>query len=965
MSNCSICKDPVPAFDRPQQTHLVIGRDKDNHIHTHGDISRKDQMRELLEAAAESCGLPPKPKAGLIPKAVVFNNKQKIGDSLMFTCAVRDFARAFPDVKLGIRMTAGHIIDHNPYIDQSIDVEDWKRRAMTQVKHLSKEDQEKQTLFDLGDGNYFVKIGPKWLTDKSNSLDWHFANAYRLSMEKQLGITIPQGESRPDIYFTQEEYDAARPIAQPYWTICVNGEKGWGCKMYPIERWQAVVDQNPDLTFVQIGTKGDNPPRLQGPNVIDWVGKTEDKNTGIRDIFKLFLNAEGSIGLVSFHMHLSGALYKPCVVVAGAREPVSFTRYAGHQYLANDGCLPCAVQACWKCDIVRCTNLVDKSGKSIVLQKNAHGEPFADDKQRAEIMPRCVDMIAPEDVTKAIRQYYIGGRLKVGVVSAKPPIRKRPTDQGISVVPTPISRPESVPGGFDAKSKYGLDWGKGAIDPLDWPFIESVLKKNQVKTILEFGSGLSTALFAEHKPAILVSFETEKLWIEKVKAACPSADVRYWNGRELPVESAVHLRIQNEYDLAFVDGPANGQNREQAVRIAANHAKIVILHDATREYESQWEAKYLAPGFQGPIKGGKWCHMWIKTESFVPFAAPPVPPANPNKRRIRIVSTARGWGGCARSITTIMRLLLKAGHDVEFVPFRNKVTSREFIDALKNGLSAVQVSENFDVLREPCDTLLVYADDYVWEFPTPAMAEAFETLNATRKIMMLNYRVGEVGKVPWTQGWDKYLFLNSAQEKDLLKRLPNAETAVYPPCVDLGPFFEVKPNYDAPLSIVRHNSQGDTKFDKDKAQGEIVTALLSRPEAHIHMLPGPSWVEPAERFHKYGRTGIPEQIADFLAKGNLFWYSLPAGYVDAGPRVILEAMAAGLPVIADNWGGAPDRVTPECGWICDTKEQMLDIIKNVTPAELRAKGEAARARALAEFRPERWIDELVVEAFLA
>ena len=907
---CSFCKDPIPSFDKPRTAHLCIGMDTEGHIHTHGDLERKAEVRQMLDSAAESSGVGIVDKKPLMPKAVVFNNKQRIGDSLMFTCAIRDFKKAFPDVQVGARVTAPHILDHNPYIDRSIDAEAWKKLAMKQVEHLPLEEREKQSIFDLGEGRFFIKIGPGELTNKSNSLDWHFANAYRMSIERHLGVTIPQGESRPDIWLTEEEYNSPRPIAEPYWVICVNGEKAWGCKMYPMERWQAVVDAFPTIKFVQIGTKGDNAPRLQGANVIDMVGKTDDGKTGIRDLFKLFLHAEGSIGLVSFHMHLSGALSKPAVIVAGAREPVSFTRYAGHQYLANDGCLPCATKACWHCDINSCTNLVQT--------------PNMVDKQ----VPKCVDMIDAEDVCNAIRQYYKGGRLKVGVPSEKPKFKN------------------VVKAAKPAEAKF--DWGKGAIDPMDWPFLEEVIKKHQVKTVLEFGAGLSTQLFAEKAGVLTDSFETEQAWIDKVTKEAPNAKIHKWNGRDM-------LGMwPNNYDLAFVDGPANGQNREQAVRLAANHANIVIMHDATRTYEAQWEEKYLKPGFQGPIKGGRWCHMWIKTASFKEFAAPVSPPPNPNQKRVRIVSTARGWGGCARSITTIMRLLLKAGHSVEFVPFRNAVTSKEMIDILKNELSAVKVTKDYDVLRTPCDVLLMYADDYVWEFPKHP---EFEGINADRKIMMLNYRRGGVGEIPWTKGWDKYLFLNSAQESELKAILPGIDTAVYPPCTDLAPFFEAKIDYHKTLTIVRHNSQGDTKFAKDE-HNQIHEALRLRPECAIHMLPGPSWMQPTDRFFKHARTGIPALICQFLERGNLFWYSLPKGYMDMGPRVILEAMAAGLPVIADNWGGAVDRVTPDCGWICDSKEQMLEVIKNVTPEELYKKGQAARARALAEFRSERWIDEL-------
>jgi ADP-heptose:LPS heptosyltransferase len=175
----------------------------------------------------------------------------------MFTCGVRDFKKAFPDVRVNVISTASHIWDYNPYIDRSLNA------------------TEENT----------IKIGPGWLTNASNRIDWHMANSFRLSIEEKLGIAIPATESRGDIWLSQEEYDAPRLWEKPYWIICTSGEKGWGCKMYPSYKWQEVVDQNPDLTFVQIGTAEDNPPRLKGKNVIDHVGKTQDRNTGVRDLF--------------------------------------------------------------------------------------------------------------------------------------------------------------------------------------------------------------------------------------------------------------------------------------------------------------------------------------------------------------------------------------------------------------------------------------------------------------------------------------------------------------------------------------------------------------------------------------------------------------------------------------------------------------------------------------------------------
>jgi len=70
-------------------------------------------------------------------------------------------------------------------------------------------------------------------------------------------------------------------------------------------------------------------------------------------------------------------------------------------------------------------------------------------------------------------------------------------------------------------------------------------------------------------------------------------------------------------------------------------------------------------------------------------------------------------------------------------------------------------------------------------------------------------------------------------------------------------------------------------------------------------------------------------------------------------------MAAGLPILADNWGGVTDRVTEECGWLCNTKEEHLMVVKDVTPAILEKKGKAARQRAMDKFRPEAWVKEIL------
>lgn len=917
MEKCPICKNEVNEWDKPgYANHLIVTKNmKDDHIHVHGDLENKEVMKDLLKGAQNELGIYDSPGQKLDRKEVVFHNRQRIGDILTFTCAVRDFKAAFPDVRVNVISTAGHIWDHNPNIDRSL--------IPTDVNT--------------------VKIGPGWLTNASNRIDWHMCNAFRVSMEEHLKIHIPQGESRPDIYFTEEEYNAPRFFEQPYWIICTTGEKGWGTKMYPTIKWQKLVEMNPDITFVQIGSAGDNAPRLQGKNVIDYIGKTENRDTGIRDLFRMFLNAEGSIGLVSFHMHLSGALNKPCVVVAGGREPVSFTRYAGHAYLSTDGMLPCSIKACWHCSIDACTNLIQ----------------YPDGLEKK--VPKCVDIIDVEDVHRALNNYYRGGRCVKGKPCEKPKIKN------IVRGATPITTIQPV-----TNAPYGMVWGGGCITDRDWTFIQSVLAAHKIKSVLEFGCGLSTLLMSDAKLKV-TSFETNPGWIAKIKAHKSSLDIQVWDGKTNP-------DITKLYDMAFVDGPAGGINREASTAIAANLANVVIVHDANREWERKWQEKYLVPYFDGPIKGGHRCHMWIRkdpnapkvvinekdiikepaigTKNVIVNGAPdPYINVATEKKFIKIVSTARGWGGCGRSISTIMKFLIREGHKVEFVPFRNSIGSQEMKQYIKTHIPTLTVTENFDTIKEQCDVFFVYADDYVWEFGTPEMVNVFSDINAKKKIMMLNYRRGGVGTIPWTRNWDKYMFLNSTQEKELLGVHPGVKTKVLPPCTELAEFLKTQPDYGGKIRLIRHSSQGDSKFAKDCGK-DISTILGEIPNSEILMMPGPSFVTSSvPRFQKFPKNIPP--VPQFLGLGNLFYYSLEKGYMDMGPRVALEALAAGLPIIADNWGGMVDRVTPETGWLCNNKEEYIAILKTITPEILKKKGEAAKEYAYKHFRPEVWVSEIV------
>lgn len=898
---CQFCNDnrTIEEWDAKIAEHLVVTKDTAEHLHVHGPVDNKELLEKFVTTICDHGNIDffakqPTSESSA-PSEVVLRNRQAIGDILAMTCAVRDFKLAYPKTKIGVATTAMHIWDNNPYIEHG-----------------------------FRDEEAILNTGPGFLTNKSNKWNLHMCNAFRLDVENKLGISIPQGDIRPDIWLTEEEYNRPPIIEGPYWVIIIGGEPGWTAKMYPADRWQRVVEKlRGKVMFVQLGMS--RHPFAHLESVQDFIGKTEDKDTGIRDLFNIFLHAQGSVGLVSMHMHLSAVFNNPCVVVAGAREPAWFTHYKGHQYIETTGCLPCAeTNICWRCDVTACA-----------------------DQEKG--VPGCVNIIHPDEIVRAILRYYEGGRLNYTKKIKKPffknIVKEAKVHQGGGAL-----LDQTLP------IKYGFaEWGGSSITDKDWEFIKNIIQKENIKTVLEFGAGLSTFLMADLVDKI-ISYEDKPGWIKefKLKISALGVDdeieVRSWNGKTINEELG-------KFDMVFVDGPSGGGNRAISTKIASESADIVIVHDAGRPAEQKWQEEYLKDKFVHKKNGGHRCAFWVRDNT-------PRHHLDASRPLLRLISTARGWGGCARSITTIMGFLLKANWRVEFVPLHGKYElgqgiGGEFSQCLNSILRDVVVRD-YSYITKPCDITFLYADDYIWEFNRPDLCQLFSKLNNEQKIMMINYRRGKVGQIEWTKNWDKYMFLNSDQETDLKDILPGIKTKVLPPCVDLTEFLKAKPYDGDKIKLIRHSSQGDAKFDKVNFIGEVASILSAQPNAEIHLMPGPSFLNLGEGVFKYQRNKPP--VYEFLSLGNLFYYSLPEGYMDMGPRVVLEAMAAGLPIIADNWGGCKDRVTAETGWLCDNKQQYIEVIKNLTSQELREKGEAAKQRAIDHFVPERWIKEITGDA---
>jgi len=167
--------------------------------------------------------------------------------------------------------------------------------------------------------------------------------------------------------------------------------------------------------------------------------------------------------------------------------------------------------------------------------------------------------------------------------------------------------------------KYAIPWGDYAISQNDWKFIKGIIQENGVKSILEFGAGLSTLLMSELVE--VTSYETDKAWIENIEKLARGnghpermLNIVKWDGKKEP-------KGLGQYDLAFVDGPKGkvngGIGREMSIKLASEHAKRIIIHDAGRSEEQVLQAKYLRGKFNLRGRNG-WhqsrCHLWQKID---------------------------------------------------------------------------------------------------------------------------------------------------------------------------------------------------------------------------------------------------------------------------------------------------------------------------------------------------------------
>ncbi len=315
-------------------------------------------------------------------RKLILKNFQSPGDIVMLTAAVRDLHVCYPNQFLtDVRTPCPQLWEHNPYLT-----------------HLDEADPD----VELIECHY-----P--LIHRSNRAPYHFIHGFIEFLNERLGLKIRPTVFKGDLHLTDREKSWMSQVQEitkapvPFWIVVAGGKSDFTIKWWDARRYQEVVDHfRHEILFVQVGEQRHYHPPLEG--VIDLRGRTD-----LRQLVRLVYHSQGVLGPVSLLMHLAAAVpvknggpkNRPCVVIAGGREPPHWEAYPHHQFIHTVGALRCCDNGgCWKS---RTVPLGDGDAKDLP-------ESLCVDVVNG--LPHCMDMISSAEVIRRIEMYFQAGLIR-------------------------------------------------------------------------------------------------------------------------------------------------------------------------------------------------------------------------------------------------------------------------------------------------------------------------------------------------------------------------------------------------------------------------------------------------------------------------------------------------------------------------------------------------------------------------
>ena len=332
-------------------------------------------------------------------KKLILQNFQSPGDIVMLTAALRDLHRSNAGAFVtDVRTPCAALWENNPYVTPLRD--------------------------DESDVESFRCDYP--LIHRSNDGPWHFIHGFHQFLEDRLGVRITPTDFKGDIHLSDVEKSWFSQVEEilkadmPFWIVVAGGKQDFTIKWWDPDRFQRVVQHfRGRILFAQVGEKGHHHPPLRG--VLDLRGKTD-----LRQLVRLVYHSQGVLCPITLLMHLAAAVEvkpgmpqsRPCVVVAGGREPAQWEAYPHHQFIHTNGALRCCDRGgCWKS---RTAPIGDGDEKDLpehlcvdVVHRtlSSKGGPRKGTPVIRQL-PRCMDMITADEVIRRIELYFMGGAVR-------------------------------------------------------------------------------------------------------------------------------------------------------------------------------------------------------------------------------------------------------------------------------------------------------------------------------------------------------------------------------------------------------------------------------------------------------------------------------------------------------------------------------------------------------------------------
>lgn len=313
----------------------------------------------------------------MTPRKLILESPLALGDIVCLTAAVRELHAQYQgQFATDVRTPFPDVWQHSPLITSIAD-----------------DDPEAERIACHYDRDAWESV------NRSNQNPTHLISAYCQDVGNTLGIPLRPQVLRGDIHLSREEYGLQsipheRFNVQRYWLICAGGKTDFTTKIYPAAYWQRIIHHfEGRIQFVQVGGAGQGHihPLLDG--AINLVGQTDT-----RQLIRLVHSACGVVCGITAAMHLAAAVPvpvwqkrpRPCVVVAGGREPRTWYGYPTHRILESVGTLACCADGgCWQS---RTVPLGDGHDERLCVRV-VHGQP------------KCMAMIRPEAVILEIEKY--------------------------------------------------------------------------------------------------------------------------------------------------------------------------------------------------------------------------------------------------------------------------------------------------------------------------------------------------------------------------------------------------------------------------------------------------------------------------------------------------------------------------------------------------------------------------------